>query len=440
MFIATKLLTMGARNAAKNWRHSLAAVLSVAAGFATLTVFENYFKKAGDIYQQTYSRRYMLGDIMFEKHGAQDASLFDQHTASLSRADQTMIAGLLEHSNDKIDVAVRFLTVTGSVTNGTSNTVAVGFGHDIANGTTARGKAWAWNVNAGVPLVSEDRPVVLLGKIMGRGLGCTFDAKATSFTVVGNYPAIERPFNCPETLSLAATTDSGQANAITVRIAGISDAGFQEMDARQVVMPLKVAQSLLATDRISYLSVTLKDPTERAALVAKWQRDLADQGASIDVMDWRKHPFGDLYVRSMEYLDLFRGFIMAVIIVIAAMSTFNILSKNVTERTRDVGTMRSIGFRSRQIVLLFGFEGVALAAIGIALGGISAFVTTLAVNLIGIPYRAGIFSEPIPFLVSLNPGPYAVFSLFMGIVAATAAVAAAWQVSRVAIPEALAHI
>ena len=203
-------------------------------------------------------------------------------------------------------------------------------------------------------------------------------------------------------------------------------------------MPLETAQKLLNTHRISMVSVKAKPGVDRAGLIAALTREAASAGLALDVSDWAKHPYGDLYARTLDYLDIFRGFVMIVILFIVTMSVLNTFMKLVVERTKEIGTLRSLGFLPSVIVRLFALEGLLLAGLGTAIGSVVALVGTGVINVIKIPYKAGILSEPVPFLVSFAPWLYLAVALFLGVFAAVTAVGATWKQSRLKISDALA--
>ena len=96
----------------------------------------------------------------------------------------------------------------------------MGMGYDVAPGERLRGESWRWNVNAGKPLQAAAGDQLVLGKRLALNLGCKFDEKQTSFTAVGYYPSVERPFTCGSRISLSVATDQGQMNALFFDVAG----------------------------------------------------------------------------------------------------------------------------------------------------------------------------------------------------------------------------
>lgn len=432
------ILKMAARNLKANWKHSLAAILSLAAGFVAICLFESYFIRVKVMYRETFAQRSMYGDLLIEKHGAQTVGQDDLVGSSLSEADQAGVQKILDAHASEIADQVRSLRLVGTAQSGSNNAIFMGYGYDVASGERLRGESWRWNVNAGAPLKDGAGDQLLLGKALAANLGCQFDAKTTSFTAIGYYPAVERPFKCGSRISLSVATDQGQMNALFLNVAGISDAGFSEIDSRFAAMPLATAQKLMNTHRISMISVKAKPGVDKKLLISRLNAEAAASGLALDIRDWADHPYGDLYVRTLDYLDIFRGFVMIVILFIVSMSVLNTFMKLVVERTKEIGTLRSLGFLPSVIVRMFAAEGLFLAGLGTGIGAVAALIGTVLINTIRVPYKAGILSEPVPFIVAFAPSLYVIVAVFLGAFAALTAVIASWKQARLKISDALA--
>jgi putative ABC transport system permease protein len=431
------LSRLAVRNLRANWKHALAALLSLISGFIALALFENYFLRVRQMYAETFAARSMFGDLLIEKRGAQNAGLADQDKFSLTVSDQKALTPVLESEAAQIAQRVRFLNIVGSAQSGTNNAIFMGYGYDVESGEILRETSWKWNVNAGRPLQSSEQNAIILGKKLSSHLGCQWDAKSTQFTAVGNYPPVERPFQCPSKIQLSVTTDQGQMNAALLEVTGISDAGFADIDSRFVSMPLPLAQRLLNTDRVSMIALKLKAGADPKLLSQVLSQKAKAAGLDLDIQLWQDHPYGDLYVRTLDYLRIFRGFVMATIILIVAMSVLNTFMKMVVERTAEIGTLRALGFLPSAIVVLFGLEGLLLAVAGVSIGTGVGVASSFIINLVKIPYNAGILSEPVPFLVATSPRVYLTVALFLSLLATLTAIVASLRQSRLKIPDAL---
>ena len=199
----------------------------------------------------------------------------------------------------------------------------------------------------------------------------------------------------------------GQANALPVRVNGLLDAMFRELDLRYVQMPLRLAQRLLDTGSVSFYSLRLQPGHDPAALTARFAEAARRRGFALVMHSWKEDELGDFYQRTMRFLHLFRNFMITVILGVALLSVFNTFFRNVQERTREIGTLRTLGFRVREVRALFLLESLFLALIGVAIGGTGAALAGALLNRILLLYRIGLLTQPVPFLVEQSPATFA---------------------------------
>jgi putative ABC transport system permease protein len=95
------------------------------------------------------------------------------------------------------------------------------------------------------------------------------------------------------------------------------------------------------------------------------------------------------FTEILDQITVFIGGIAAISLVVGSIGIANIMIVSVTERTREIGIMKAVGARSRDILQLFLLESIILGAIG-ALFGVLAGV--------GVGYLAtGYFGWPMVY-------------------------------------------
>ena len=125
-----------------------------------------------------------------------------------------------------------------------------------------------------------------------------------------------------------------------------------------------MAEPLRRTGGSSSLAVRLKDPATLDAF-DNWIRD--DPEMQLQAVEERKYyedQAGGLS-NTLLFLVRFVSFTMAIGAVFGAMNTLYAI---VASRTREIGTLRALGFSRRSILLSFVVESVLLAMAGGALG------------------------------------------------------------------------
>jgi putative ABC transport system permease protein len=401
------LLLIAVRNVTLNWRHSLASLLSITAAFFSLNIFQGYIHDLGNLYYVSYRNRSMLGDLIIEnRDGDSAAAKADPEKFQITAEMQATLQEFNARHADLIQASARFLNVQGSITNGGISTIFLGRGYDATEGAKIRGALWNWDALYGEPLsLHTEGGVMLVGQSLGITLGCTPDPKVRAATSDGGYQPVNRPFKCTTpSMQLSSTTENGQLSAIDLTPVGIIDAGYVDIDRKYVSMNLSDAQKLLDTKSVTFMTLLLSgSDRDIEAVKADFAREVEPKFPELHVVRWQDHPtIGDLYNRSMDLLGIFRNFVVIVIISISTLSVLNTMTKSLSERTREVGTMLSIGFRARHMRVVFLTESVLLCAIGLFIGGVGSLVVEAVVNRVGILYKAGLLSEPVPFRISLD--------------------------------------
>ena len=236
-------------------------------------------------------------------------------------------------------------------------------------------------------------------------------------------------------LTLLATTTEGSLNAVDVIVRGVISVGAPEIDRRLVLTDVAAVQKLLLTDKVSTLSVYLKDTADTDAFAAR----LAAEHPQLALRTWFDLA---LFYQSVRALyDRIFGMLGAIMLVIVLFAMMNTLGMAVAERTREIGTLRAIGTHPGEIVRNFVLEGVAIGGAGALAGmvialGVTVFLTFSGIQMPAPPGR----SVGYPLLIHFDTGLYALTGLAVVAVSTFAAYLASAKAARKPITEALAHV
>jgi putative ABC transport system permease protein len=437
-------LKMSFRNVILNWRHSLASLLSIAAAFFALNLFQGYISDLADLYEVSYRERSMLGDLMIEHQEARspkaNANPWDY---SLNLEIQNAIQKFINARSDKILTSVRFLNGHGMITNGQSSTIFAIQGFDVPEGKIIRGSKWAWNTQYGEPLDHYDgQGYTVVAKGLGQILNChPRDGVSAFVNSDGSYKPEKRPFDCKNSsLQLTATTDSGQVNAIDLEVVGLMDGGFAELDKKLLGASLTDVQALLDTNRISTQTIMLKKTKDLSQVVSEFNQEVRTVYPQLKIQRWQDNPYvGELYVRSMELLGIFRNFVTVVIIVISSLSVLNMMTKSLNERVKEIGTLLSLGFLKSHIKSIFVFEAVFLSLFGVLFGASICILSATIINHSAIFYKGGLLVEPVPLRIKLDYSMLAMSTFFLVAVSVVTTSLACGKVLKKKIVECLNH-
>ena len=189
-----------------------------------------------------------------------------------------------------------------------------------------------------------------------------------------------------------------------------------------------------AFQRDEYQSLTLKltDPSAFESLAAAVAADPR--------LDLKAYPERDYYEGQSEttgtLIRVFATFVTAILSIGAVFGAMNTMYAAVAYRTREIGTLRALGFSRVRIVSAFLAESVALALVGGAIGCVLALpvhgISTGAMNMTS-------FSE-LAFKFRITPGLLANGLVFSAVMGAVGGLLPAIRAARIPVAHALREI
>lgn len=208
---------------------------------------------------------------------------------------------------------------------------------------------------------------------------------------------------------VGATSASG--NSRSLRIVGLFKRGQTQLSSSLGYVLLREAQSLLGRPFIiNRIGVHLSNPYDAQSISRRLEARFAYKAQS-----WQE--------RSADLLSLLvtRNVIMysvvSAILLVASFGIYTVVSNSVSDKRRDIAIMRSIGFSEGDLQLIFIFEGLALALVGILAGWLLGY--GLLVILGSLHFPIGGENERLP--LDRSARQYAIAaaaSLFSGVIAA----------------------
>lgn len=172
-----------------------------------------------------------------------------------------------------------------------------------------------------------------------------------------------------DVVTLLSTTTDGVLNAMDFKVQGLFSTGVPELDKRQLYINVAAAQALLATHKVSTLSVYLFETQQTVAVQKEIDAKLNTLKLAEPVITtpWRKLAvFYDGVKNLYNRIFAIMGGVMA-LIVFAAL--FNAMTMSVTERTREIGTLAALGTYPQEIICGFLLESGLMAMCGAIVGG-----------------------------------------------------------------------
>ncbi|MGP3590810.1 ABC transporter permease [Vagococcus sp. WN89Y] len=255
----------------------------------------------------------------------------------------------------------------------------------------------------------------------------------------------QQPQGKDDTIELLAATSDGAPNIVRVQVAGVQPQPARELDDSMVAIHLRQAQQLLfgrETPGVTAIILQLHSTTQLDAARARLQQLFASELAEYALTVYDFSELQPLYQQILAMFGKIFNFLLALILCIALFTVGNTMSMAVLERTVEIGTLRAVGLKRRDIQRLFLYEGALLGAIGPLLGVSVSLVLAWVINRSGLSWQPPGVIEPIPIRISVW-GEWAMTGSVVGVLLLATALSSWWPARRAAnvyIVQALRHI
>lgn len=262
-------------------------------------------------------------------------------------------------------------------------------------------------------------PAIALGQTLGARLGLI---PGDTLTVIS--------------LSDARMTAMGLVPRMEMfEYAGGVRTGMWEYDNKFAYTSLGAAQDLAGLGTaVSGLEARTTDPYQAQAVSTRIDETLGIPYRTDNWMNMNAPLFSAL---KLEKLAL--TLILTLIVIVAAFNIVSTLVMVVTDKTREIGVLKSMGMTSRRILRLFMLQGLVIGIVGATIGGSLGAVVTWVVDrfkLIRIPGEI-YFVSYLP--VKIDPVDLVAILASTVLISFLATVYPAWQAARLDPVEAIRH-
>lgn len=182
-----------------------------------------------------------------------------------------------------------------------------------------------------------------------------------------------------DSLTVLSSTVDGALNALDLTVVGIYSTGVPEQDRRSVLIPLRTAQDLLRTSKVSRVVIVLSN-TEQTEIVAE---QLKAKLGEFDVRTWSDLAF--FYHRVVRLYSNVFAVMGTILLAVILLSATNSMIMNVMERVREIGTFRALGISRRQVIISFVNEGAQIGLLGGVAGIVLGVLLASTINFLQIP-------------------------------------------------------
>jgi len=193
-----------------------------------------------------------------------------------------------------------------------------------------------------------------------------------------------------------------------LRVVGILEErgmGFDINPDRAVIVSDKWYSSTYDETDYDSVIVKVKDLEEIDSVKDAITRKLNRKDKQVDVLDTRA--ILETILETFGTISTFTTAIGGISLVVAGVSIFNVQMMSVTERIKEIGIIRSIGTRRREVMRMFLYEAFLLGIAGSVIGGMLSFAGGYLVLLVML--------QDVTFLFAPSSLMYIPYGMFFGI-------------------------
>jgi putative ABC transport system permease protein len=158
----------------------------------------------------------------------------------------------------------------------------------------------------------------------------------------------------------------------------------------------------------------------------------------IEVKTWNE--LSEWYTKVKNMFDIIFLFLFIIVFIIVTMSVVNTMSMAVLERTREIGTLRSLGLKRRGVLFLFAVESFLIGIGGVVGGSLLSFAAWLGINYFKPMWTPPGITVQIPLRIIFTVEFFCYSSGFLLILCLVASLIPARRAANQNIVDALGHV
>jgi len=170
------------------------------------------------------------------------------------------------------------------------------------------------------------------------------------------------------------------------RVVGIFYTGMYEYDANHAYTTLADARDFLDMQEVSGVELKTEDVNDAFPVANDLQHKLPE---SMEVLDWKEMNRSLFYALKLEKIAMF--VVLTFIILVASFSIIAMLIMIVLEKKRDISVLKSMGMPDSGVMRIFIYQGVAIGAIGAAIGLVVGLTICFLLVQYGFPLDSEVY-------------------------------------------------
>lgn len=381
------------RNLLRNKRRSLSTGVAICVGFVGLNLLGAYIYRSKMALDVTSVYSAQKGHVSLYKKDSIEQYQIKPKKFIFNADEQKEVELVLAEMSTEIEYIGKQISVPGLLSNGTKSHPVVIYGFDPVafKKSLTQPSLIEWASDWVLPSQRSDADLFIK------------NPETLSITpVIAGLLSFKYPLISNDTVQIAARTLDGDLNAINAELGAEHTTGMQFLEDTVVLIPIAKAQELLATDAVESISIYLRQSVSVDSFIQKLNLKLQGLSFAVDVYKFDAVEINALHQGTMGFLYVMGGFFVFLICTAVSLTIINSLTMGIIERTREIGTLRAVGFKTKDVVQLFVRESILLSALSMVIGIFISFLISTAINTANIRFFPPGASQKIQFVLKWN--------------------------------------
>jgi putative ABC transport system permease protein len=349
-----KLFQIGARNIFRNKRRMKITILVILIGVIVSTMLRGFISAIQEEFIESVTSS-QTGDLQLFRKNYFNA--IDVLPLDLTINDRGKEISLLKESPGVVSFTPR-LKFNGILSSGSQNTLFIAMAFDPGSVLSVCPKI-VDTIKAGSFISQHEPNKIVISEQLADSLGIGLN----------------------DNLILLAKTRDGILNTTYVTIGGI----FKTMilgDKHLIYTNIYMARELLDIgDESTEIAIKIKNPKQVGKTKSQLESSFNSSGLAVEVKTWRE--IMGFFANVMNIQNVFNIVIIVILFALVTATIINTVLMTVYERTKEIGVMRAIGMKAKQVKQLFLIEGFYYGLIGGILGNLITFLIMFLIKLKG---------------------------------------------------------
>ncbi len=372
------------RNLFRNKRRTAATVSAIVTGFCGLSLLGGYIIRTEAYLRVNTIYINHIGHFSIYSPEGVDKFYINPKKYLLTNDNIKKITDILSKDEYKKDVEFvgKYLSGLGLISNG-ANSVPF-----MAKGLDSKSMSFV-SKHPQVLKWTKDLSMDLQGSDFSKEIETNPETISVT-KELGELLGLAKPFNLEplekRDVLLAGRTVYGDLNAVNAQITVSHTTGLSLAEHTGLLASFDLLQSLYNIEGASHLSIYLNESASTRNVMKKLNKELKKNNINVDLIPFNDERVGQFYVGTLDFLLIMAFFFVFLICSAVAISIVNAMTMGILERTKEIGTMRSLGLGQKLIVQIFEKEAILMTLAGVIIGTIVTQLIAMTVTAMNISF------------------------------------------------------